>query len=377
VTIKIEFADSRPSGDFALIIPSAGTKRPAVDLLGDKDKVEATLKRQRFEGESGGVADLHIDDDGTSRRLLVVGLGSDSSPAERAEKLGGTAVGEACSPPGETHAVIDLTGLDFDADAAARAGLAAALRSWRYDRYRTKLKDKQKPTLKTVTIVGGGKARPIAGRAGGSRSTKASISPAGLVTEPANIIYPESFVDRCRDLSKLGLEMEVLDGEQMKKLGMGALLGVGQGSVRDPRMLILRWNGGKPRRCSGRFRRQGRDLRYRRHLDQARPGHGSDEMGHGRSRRRRRRDEGAGASQGKGQRHRHLRPGREHAVRQRPAPGRRGDDDVRPDRRGHQYRRGRPSRPRRRDHLRPAQVRTRNDRRPRDSHRSDPHRAGS
>ena len=40
--------------------------------------------------------------------------------------------------------------------------------------------------------------------------------------------------------------MEVLTGEQMKKLGMGALLGVAQGSVREPRLLVLRWNGGKP-----------------------------------------------------------------------------------------------------------------------------------
>jgi leucyl aminopeptidase len=141
--------------------------------------------------------------------------------------------------------VIDLTGLGYDADAAAKVGLAAALRSWRYDRYRTKLKDKQKPTLKKVTIVGGGKGaserwerrwRPVYEGVDFTR---------GLVTEPANIIYPESFVERCRELSKLGIEIEVLNGEQMKKLGMGALLGVAQGSVRDPRLLILKWNGGK------------------------------------------------------------------------------------------------------------------------------------
>jgi leucyl aminopeptidase len=124
-------------------------------------------------------------------------------------------------------------------------GLAAALRSWRYDRYHTKLKDKQKPTLKRITIVGGGE--------GDSDRWKNRWEPVlqgvdftrGLVTEPANVIYPESFVDRCRELSKLGIEMDVLDGEQMKKLGMGALLGVAQGSIRQPRLLVLRWNGGK------------------------------------------------------------------------------------------------------------------------------------
>jgi leucyl aminopeptidase len=65
-----------------------------------------------------------------------------------------------------------------------------------------------------------------------------------LVTEPANIIYPESFVERVRHLAELGVGVEVLDGAAMEKLGMGALLGVAQGSVRDPQLLILRWNGG-------------------------------------------------------------------------------------------------------------------------------------
>ena len=109
-----------------------------------------------------------------------------------------------------------------------------------------------------------------AGKSAGSRSTKASAFTRELVTEPANIIYPETFVERVQAAVKgTGLEIEVLDGEAMRKLGMGALLGVAQGSVRDPRLLILRWNGGKRRRGAGRLRRQGRDLRHRRHLDQA------------------------------------------------------------------------------------------------------------
>jgi leucyl aminopeptidase len=66
-----------------------------------------------------------------------------------------------------------------------------------------------------------------------------------LVTEPANIIYPESFVDRVKkSLEGTGVEIEVLDRAAMEKLGMGALLGVAQGSIREARLLVLRWNGG-------------------------------------------------------------------------------------------------------------------------------------
>jgi leucyl aminopeptidase len=242
--MQIEFAASRPSGDCALVIPSAGHNRPAAKSLDDKAKVEAALKRQRFDGDSGSAAELFAEQDGKSRRLVVVGTGGDSSPSDAAEKLGGTAVARLLTS-GESHAVIDLGGLDYDSDAAARVALGAELRSWRYDLYRTRQKDKQKPTLKTVTIVGGGEGaekrwnarwKPVAEGVGLTRE---------LVTEPANIIYPESFVERCRGLAKLGLELDVLTPDQMKKLGMGALLGVAQGSAREARLLVLRWNGGK------------------------------------------------------------------------------------------------------------------------------------
>ncbi|MBA3578239.1 MAG: leucyl aminopeptidase, partial [Sphingomonas sp.] len=212
--------------------------------LGDKDRIEAALKRQRFEGEAKSAAELFIDDDGAGRRVLVVGTGKDSSPSDAAEKLGGTAVSRLLTS-GETHAVIDLTGLDYDPDSAARVALAATLRSWRYDRYRTKLKDKQKPTLKKITIVGGGEGAADRWTSRWQPVAEGVDLTRGLVTEPANIIYPESFVERCRELTKYGIEIEVLDGEAMKKLGMGALLGVSQGSVRDARLLVLRWNGGK------------------------------------------------------------------------------------------------------------------------------------
>ena len=80
--MKIEFAESRPSGDFALVLPSTGSTRPGVSSLGDKAKIEAALERQKFDGDSGSSAELFIEEEGASRRLLVVGLGKDSLPAD-------------------------------------------------------------------------------------------------------------------------------------------------------------------------------------------------------------------------------------------------------------------------------------------------------
>jgi leucyl aminopeptidase len=243
--MQIRFADTRPEGDYALVLPVAGKDRSALKSLGaGQQTVSAALDRQRFEGDAASVSEQFIDDNGTARRLLLIGTGGGSSPSEAAEKLGGNAVARLLTS-GETRAVIDLSGLGYDADAAARIGLAAALRSWRYDRYRTRLKDNQKPTLSEVVIVGGG--------AGAGERYKTRWEPVyegvslarELVTEPANIIYPESFVERVRaSVEGSGLEVEVLDRAAMEKLGMGALLGVAQGSAREGRLLVLRWNGG-------------------------------------------------------------------------------------------------------------------------------------
>jgi len=253
--MQIMFADRLPAGDYALVLPAAGKDRASLGQLGDdRAAVEAAMTRQRFEGEASSAIEQFLPAGKSARRLVLVGTGSatgttgtgtggGSTPADSAEKLGGTLVARLLTS-GETHAVVDLTGRGYDADAAARVALGAALRAWRLDRYRTKLKDKQKPTLTQLTVVGGGKGAqqrweqrwlPVLE---GTRLTRE------LVTEPANIIYPESFVERVQHLAALGVEIKVLDGAAMAKLGMGALLGVAQGSVRDARLLIMRWNGG-------------------------------------------------------------------------------------------------------------------------------------
>ena len=242
--MHIRFADARPKGDYALVLPVAAKDRKSLGSLGQsRQSVATALDRQRFEGEPASVSEQFIDDSGTSRRLLVIGTGTGMS-GDAAEKLGGTAAARL-QTSGEKKAVIDLSGLGYDADAAARVGLGAALRSWRYDRYRTKLKDNQKPTLDEIVVVGGG--------SGAGKRYEQRWAPVvdgvsltrELVTEPANIIYPETFVERVQASVKgSGLEVEVLDRAAMQKLGMGALLGVAQGSVREARLLVLKWNGG-------------------------------------------------------------------------------------------------------------------------------------
>jgi leucyl aminopeptidase len=243
--MQIRYADSRPAGEFALVLPVAGKDRTSLGALGaSRQAVSVALDRQRFEGEASSATEQFIDDNGSVRRVLLVGTGTGTSPGEAAEKLGGTAAARL-QTSGEKTAVIDLSNLGYDSDAAALVALGAALRSWRYDRYRTKLKDNQKPTLQEIVIVGADSGAAKRYEERWAPVVEGVSLTRELVTEPANIIYPESFVERVQaSIKGSGLEAEVLDAAAMEKLGMGALLGVAQGSVREARMLILKWNGG-------------------------------------------------------------------------------------------------------------------------------------
>jgi leucyl aminopeptidase len=241
--MKIRFAAQRPTGDHALALPVAGQSRVNLDHFGAaKAGIEAAMKRQRFDGESGTTAEYYLDSDG-GRRLLLVGTGAEPK-SDSAERLG-SAVTARLLTSGEREAVIDLSGASLDADQAARVALGAVLRGWRHDRYRTRLKEKLKPTLDLITVVGapeGADSRwteRYAPLADGIMLTRE------LVAEPANILYPESFVERVRHLANLGVEIRVLGEAEMAKAGMGALLGVSQGSVREAQLLVMRWNGGE------------------------------------------------------------------------------------------------------------------------------------
>ena len=245
--LKVSFAATRPEGAYALAIPAWSEDMISERLAGFPEPARTLAARaadaQRFERELAAIAETFIDDDGTARRVLLVGLGGKSDDQAIYERAGGALTARLLTS-GETKLVLDVTGLDLDARAAAGLAFGAAARSWRYDKYRTKLGRKQKPTLAELVVVGAREGTDQAW-AHCSAVLDGLDFTRTLVTEPANIVYPETFVARCREVMEpLGVEIELLDEAAMEKLGMGALLGVGQGSERRPYLLAMRWNGG-------------------------------------------------------------------------------------------------------------------------------------
>jgi leucyl aminopeptidase len=232
--MQVRFADSRPQGSYDLALVAASNGGPAGVPGAAADLVRDAMRAARFEGEAGSIVETFVADEGTTRRLLIVGIGK--GEAADYEKAAGALVARLLTSGTETL-VVELAGAS--AEAAAKFAAAACLRAWRHDVYRTKLAAKQRPTLKELVIVG----------ADGSlwdreRAVVEGVSlTRELVSEPANVIYPETFVERCRHLADLGVGMRVLGESEMRALGMGALLGVSQGSVRDAQLLVMVWKG--------------------------------------------------------------------------------------------------------------------------------------
>ena len=66
-----------------------------------------------------------------------------------------------------------------------------------------------------------------------------------LVSEPGNVLHPDEYAKRITSLRKFGLKIKIYDQKKLKKMGMNALLGVGQGSIRGSYLVTIEWNGAK------------------------------------------------------------------------------------------------------------------------------------
>jgi leucyl aminopeptidase len=124
--------------------------------------------------------------------------------------------------------------------------LGMLLRNYRFDRYKTKKKDDAEDQGPGEILIAVGEPSAARREAKAREALAAGVMTArSLVNEPANVLYPEEFAKRAKELEKLGVEVEILDIPAMRQLGMNALLGVGQGSVRESRMVLMRWRGVK------------------------------------------------------------------------------------------------------------------------------------
>ncbi len=250
----------------ALSIPKKGT----VVLLASKDGALGTIARGLDDTSSGAVsramkaadfsaeqgafievlapANLKLD------RIIVAGINSEKDISLHDwERFGGGLFGRLASTKSDAVTLVleNVGDEKVSSEAVARAVHGAVLRNYKFDKYKGEIKDgpKKKSEKKTKTLD---RLTVQCQSPAGARKLYACLDGLGqgvfvardLVNEPANILYPVEFAVRAKKLDKLGVKVEVLTEKQMEKLGMHALLGVGLGSVRESRLVVMQWNGG-------------------------------------------------------------------------------------------------------------------------------------
>jgi leucyl aminopeptidase len=247
---KIAFSPISVPTHYALLLTvSEGPKLGEQGAKLDK-KLGGVIKRAiegaHFKGDKGQTLTIMAPAKTRLSRLVLVGIGDAAKADELTlQKVGGAAIAALTGKETSATLLIDThKGLALDAgEAAANAAYGANLRSYRFDKYRTKLKPEQKPHLKSLTVASSDAAGARRSYAALDKISEGVFLTRDLVSEPANIIYPETLAQACNTLKSLGVKVDVIDEKRMKKLGMGALLGVAQGSAQPPRLVTMTWQG--------------------------------------------------------------------------------------------------------------------------------------
>jgi leucyl aminopeptidase len=248
--MKVEFTafPKALSGNVAVMVAAEKQLLATAQTLDGRDgAISRALGAGRFTGARNQTLTI-LGQAGDVARLLLLGVGKPRElDARSAEGLGGVIAAEANAAGHKAVTVVvdPVRGSRLSAgQIAAHLALGAQLRNYRFDKYKTKDKPEQKLSLETLTVVLAGPAEARRAHDRLVPTIDAVFFTRDLVSEPANVLFPVEFARRARELTKLGVKIEILGEAEMKKLGMNTLLGVGQGSVRDSQLLVMRWMNG-------------------------------------------------------------------------------------------------------------------------------------
>ncbi|MGC6476233.1 MAG: leucyl aminopeptidase [Parvibaculales bacterium] len=209
-----------------------------------KGQIKKAMKSQDFSGGFKSILSLVAPANSNIEKIILLGTGPLGELTQAAcETLGGVGAGAVAKTKGTISVLADFSsqpkcGAD---EAAAHMAMGSLMRGYRFDKYKSKTKVKV-PAQKINFGVDNPNAvkklfDPL------KKVAQGVFLARDLVNEPANILNPPEFAKRARALTKLGVKVEVLSEAKMKQLGMGALLGVGQGSVQPSQLVIMQWQG--------------------------------------------------------------------------------------------------------------------------------------
>lgn len=228
----------RAADDGALVILMRDAALPQA-VLGSADAaaVQAAIANAAFDGKDG--AKLVLRGIGRYARIDLIGIGGGTGAQDRLRRAGGR-IAQDLRDEAQPVSIVGAA-----SDEAASVAFGYNLGQYRFDRYKTV--GKSAPSAQPATIVAAdARSAETEWKSRGAALAEGVTLTRDLSTEPANVIYPESFVARVREAfaGVPGVKIDVLDEAAMRRLGMGTLIGVGQGSRRPSRLMLVEYRGG-------------------------------------------------------------------------------------------------------------------------------------
>ncbi len=247
MTVKTLFSNSLSSkSDLLIILVDSSLKLKGYQKDIDKDYsslVSKTLKSNLFKNKKGKniIFTAYRNSNSIQMMLYCVGKNSDLK-VEDFDKLGGKLCSQVLGKYNNVSISCELSE-DMNEYYVANILHGFMLRSYSFNKYKIKSKNKIQKPINQIEIIIEKKSKvknlyiPLKALMEGVYLTR------NLVSEPANVLTPKVLAQEASKLKDLGIKVEVLDLKQIKKLKMGALLGVAQGSSNEPRVVSLSWNG--------------------------------------------------------------------------------------------------------------------------------------
>ena len=238
-----------PTGAYVVLAWEETSANRAVEALNRKTR--GTLKRamasENFTGKNGTTLTLLAPTGLRAERIILIGAGKIKDFDVREAQSAGGRILSKLNSLGIKQAAVNVefvreTALKA-ADCGAHIAFGASLASYRFGLYKVKKALANQVVVRKLAIMGSepskmrSRYKPLSAVANGVFFTR------DLVSEPANVLFPAELATRAQALSDDGVKVEVLGPSKMKQLGMGALLGVAQGSVQEPRLVVMRWDG--------------------------------------------------------------------------------------------------------------------------------------
>ena len=241
--MQIEITERMPAKPPVLVLGAYAGRHLTPFASALDRRLGGILGRAMRAGGFTGGRDQHLDlvaPPAAARRIVLVGLGPKPELKPLAAQEIGGRIENALAAEGESEAAVAL---DLTGDLSAHLAFGARLAGQRFLKFRTRKRPEDPGEVRRLAIVAKAGKRVRQSLARLDAVAEGVATARTLVNEPANALGPEEFVRRARRLAPLGVKVQVLEEAALRRLGMGALLAVGSGSVRRPRLLVLRWKG--------------------------------------------------------------------------------------------------------------------------------------